>query len=157
MRCSMLNLQSEGHGLMNMGPRLSLSRHTQDRCRSISWLKYDPNVNRTAKSYFTTIVNKKQKQSETKLDGSPTVRALRSNGGQSQWRLTALTNEAMGSKVVWVVNDGEWRNERERWPGTRIPSTHRSTHVISRLDMYRTKVLMYHTTVLMARLTKVRR
>ncbi len=25
----MLNLQSEGHGLKNMGPRLSLSRHTQ--------------------------------------------------------------------------------------------------------------------------------
>ena len=31
---------------------------------------YDPSVNRTAESYFTTIVNKKQKQSETKLDGS---------------------------------------------------------------------------------------
>jgi hypothetical protein len=29
MRCSMLNLQSEGHGLKNMGPKLSLSRHTQ--------------------------------------------------------------------------------------------------------------------------------
>jgi hypothetical protein len=25
----MINLQSEGHGLKNMGPRLSLSRHTQ--------------------------------------------------------------------------------------------------------------------------------
>jgi hypothetical protein len=25
----MLNLQLEGHGLTNMGPRLSLSRHTQ--------------------------------------------------------------------------------------------------------------------------------
>jgi hypothetical protein len=62
----MLNLQLEGHGLKNMGPRLSLSRHTQDRCRSISWLKYDSSVNRTAKSNFTTIVNKKQKQSETK-------------------------------------------------------------------------------------------
>ncbi len=71
MRCSMLNLQSEGHGLKNMGPRLSLSRHTQDRYRSISQLKYDPSVNQTAKSYFTTIVNKKQKQSETKLDGNP--------------------------------------------------------------------------------------
>ena len=52
--------------LKNMGPRLSLSRHTQDRCRSISRLKYDPSVNQTAKSYFTTIVNKQQKQSETK-------------------------------------------------------------------------------------------
>ncbi len=41
-----------------------------DRCRSISWLKYDPSVNQTAKSYFMTPVNKKQKQSETKLDGS---------------------------------------------------------------------------------------
>ncbi len=28
-------------------------------------------VYQTAKSYFTTIVNKKQKQSDTKLDGSP--------------------------------------------------------------------------------------
>ncbi len=59
----MLNLQLEGHGLKNMGPRLSLSRHTQDRCRSISRRKYDPSVDRTAKSYFTTIVKKKQKQS----------------------------------------------------------------------------------------------
>ena len=67
----MLNLQSEGHGLKNIGPRLSISRHTEDRCRAISRLKYDPSVNGTAKSYFTTIVNKKQKQSETKLDGSP--------------------------------------------------------------------------------------
>jgi hypothetical protein len=57
----MLNLQLEGHGLKNMGPRLSLSRHTQDHCRSISWLKYDPSVNRTAESYFTTKVNKKSK------------------------------------------------------------------------------------------------
>jgi hypothetical protein len=30
-------------------------------------------------------------------------------------------------------------------------------HVVSRLDMYRTKVLRYRTMVLMARLTKVRR
>ncbi len=30
-------------------------------------------------------------------------------------------------------------------------------HVVSRLDMYRTKVLMYRMMVLMARLTKVRR
>ena len=67
----MLNLPSEGHGLKNIGPRLSLSRHTKDHCRAIPRLKYDPSVNGTAKSYFTTIVNKKQKQSETKLDGSP--------------------------------------------------------------------------------------
>jgi hypothetical protein len=67
----MLNLQLEGHGLKNMGPRLSLSRHTQDRRRSISRLKYDPSVNQTAKSYFATKVNNKQKQSETKLDDSP--------------------------------------------------------------------------------------
>ena len=65
------NLQSEGHGLKNIGPRLSLSKHTEDRCRAISRLKYDPSIIRTAKSYFTTIVNNKQKQSETKLDGSP--------------------------------------------------------------------------------------
>jgi hypothetical protein len=45
-------------------------KHTQDRCRSIAWLKYDPSVNQTAESYLTTKVNKKQKQSETKLDGS---------------------------------------------------------------------------------------
>ncbi len=67
----MLNLQSEGHGLKNIGPRLSLSRHTEDHCRAISRFKYDPSGNRTAKSYFKIIVNKKQKQSETKLDGSP--------------------------------------------------------------------------------------
>ncbi len=66
----MLNLQLEGHGLKNIGPILSLSRHTQDHCRSISRLKYDLSVNQTAKSYLATIVNKKQKQSETKLDSS---------------------------------------------------------------------------------------
>ncbi len=56
--------------MKNMGPRLSLLKAYTDRCRSISRLKYDPSVNQTAKSYFTTIVNKKQKQSETKLDVS---------------------------------------------------------------------------------------
>jgi hypothetical protein len=56
-----------------MGPRLSLSRHTQDCCRAISRLKYDPSVNQTAKSYFMLVVNKKHKQSETKLDGSPKI------------------------------------------------------------------------------------
>jgi hypothetical protein len=33
----------------------------------------------------------------------------------------------------------------------------RSMLVVGRLDMYRTKVLLYRTMVLMARLTKVRR
>jgi hypothetical protein len=33
-------------------------------------MAYD-SVNQTAKSYFMTIVNKKQKHSETKLDGCP--------------------------------------------------------------------------------------
>ncbi len=45
-------------------------RHTHYRCRSISRFKYDPSVNRTAESSFTTIVNKKRKQSKTKMDGS---------------------------------------------------------------------------------------
>ena len=44
-----------------MGPRLSLSKSYTDHCRSISRLKYDPSVNRTAESYFTTKVNKKSK------------------------------------------------------------------------------------------------
>jgi hypothetical protein len=43
-----------------MGLRLSLSKAYTDRCRSISRLKYDLSVNRTAESYFTTKVNKKQ-------------------------------------------------------------------------------------------------
>ncbi len=55
--------------MKNMGPRLSLSK-AYTRPRSISWLKYDPSVDQTAESYLTTKVNKKQKQSETKLDGS---------------------------------------------------------------------------------------
>ncbi len=61
MRCSMLNLLSEGCNLKNMGPRLSLSKAYQYHCRSISWLWYDPSVNRTAQSYFTMKVNKKSK------------------------------------------------------------------------------------------------
>jgi hypothetical protein len=50
-----------------------------------------------------------------------------------------------------------WRLRRSR--SMRRPRRSRSMHgpVVGRLDMYRTKVLMYHTIVLMARLTKVRR
>ncbi len=56
--------------MKNMGLRLSLLKAYTDRCRAISRLKYNPSVNQIAKSYFTTIVNEEQKQSETKLDGS---------------------------------------------------------------------------------------
>ncbi len=52
--------------------------------------------------------------------------ALRREGGQSRWRLMALTNNAMGSNVVGVLEDVERRKEWEMWSGTRIPSTHRS-------------------------------
>jgi hypothetical protein len=45
-------------------------RHTHTIAVAISWLEYDPSINQTAESYFTTKVNKKSKQSETKLDGS---------------------------------------------------------------------------------------
>ncbi len=46
-------------------------RHTQYplQINLTAWV-YDPSVNRTAESYFTTKVNKRQKQSEIKLDGS---------------------------------------------------------------------------------------
>jgi len=36
-------------------------KHTQDHCRSISSLEYDPSVNQTAESYFRTKVNNKSK------------------------------------------------------------------------------------------------
>jgi len=36
-------------------------KHTQDHCRSISLLEYDPSVNQTAESYFRTKVNNKSK------------------------------------------------------------------------------------------------
>jgi hypothetical protein len=38
-----------------------------------------------------------------------------------------------------------------------LQDDHEEVSVVSRLDMYRTKVLMYHTMVLLAHLTKVRR
>jgi hypothetical protein len=58
-------------------------------------------------------------------------------GFEKQWwavamEMMARTNEATGLKVVWVVDDREQRNKWERWPGTRIPSTHRSTQVEGR-------------------------
>ena len=52
-----------------MGPKFSLSKAYTIPLQT-NRLKYDPSVNQTAESYLTTIVNKKQKQSETKLDGS---------------------------------------------------------------------------------------
>ncbi len=70
MRCSILNLQSKGYSLRTWARDCLYQRHTQDHCRSISRLNYDPSVIQTAESYLTTKVNKKQKQSETKLDGS---------------------------------------------------------------------------------------
>jgi hypothetical protein len=58
--------------------------------------------------------------------------ALRKEGGQSQWRLMALSNEAMESKVVGVDKDGDQREKCETWPGMRMPSTHKSTQVDKR-------------------------
>jgi hypothetical protein len=56
----MFNLYlDEGYGLKNMGPRLSLSKGIHITIAdAISWLGYDPSVNQTAESYFTTKVNK---------------------------------------------------------------------------------------------------
>ncbi len=42
-------------------PDCLYQRHIQYHCRSISRPKYDPSVNQTAESYFTTKVNKKSK------------------------------------------------------------------------------------------------
>ena len=113
MRCSMLNLQLEGHSLKNIGPRLSLSRHTQDRCRAISRLKYDPSVNRTAKSYFTTIVNKKQKQSETKLDGSPKYNGAHYSSHQQTWRLQSHVYRKRGWNIP-SKRDSKAQNKDQR-------------------------------------------
>ncbi len=57
---------SKDYSLKNMGPSLSLSKVYTIPLQIISRLKY---------GNFTTIVNKKQKQSETKLDSS-----LKNNG-----------------------------------------------------------------------------
>ncbi len=47
---------------MNMGPRLSLSKtYTIPLQINLTAWVYDPSVNRTAESYFTTKVNKKSK------------------------------------------------------------------------------------------------
>ncbi len=58
----MLNLYLEGYGLKNMGLRLSLSKaYTIPlQINLVAWV-YDPSVNQTAESYFTTKVNKKSK------------------------------------------------------------------------------------------------
>jgi hypothetical protein len=51
----------EGYGLKNTGPRLSISKADTILSDAISWLEYDPSVNQTAESYFTTKVNKNSK------------------------------------------------------------------------------------------------
>jgi hypothetical protein len=61
MRCSMLNLLLEGHGLKNMGPRLSLSKAYTIPLQINLQLEYDPSVNQTAENYFTTKVNENSK------------------------------------------------------------------------------------------------
>ncbi len=57
----MLNLQSEGHGLKNMGPRLSLLRHTQTLEDQSHGLSMTPVPIKQLKATFMTRVNKKQK------------------------------------------------------------------------------------------------
>ncbi len=57
--------------MKNIGPRLSDQWHTHTVTDVISRLGYDPSVNQTAESYFTTEVNKNSKSSQRqKLDGS---------------------------------------------------------------------------------------
>jgi hypothetical protein len=46
-----------------MGPRLSDQWYTHTVANAISWLGYDPSVNRTAESYFTTKINMNSKSS----------------------------------------------------------------------------------------------
>ncbi len=47
-----------------MGPKLSDQRHTHTVADVISRLGYDPSVNQTAESYFTTKVNRNSKSSQ---------------------------------------------------------------------------------------------
>ena len=70
MRRSILNLQSEGYSLKNMGPRLSLSRHTQTVADQSHGLSMTPVSIEQLRTPLRQESNKKQKQSETKLDGS---------------------------------------------------------------------------------------
>ncbi len=55
----------------------------------------------------------------------------------------------------WLVTDPVLALVPKKYLYWRLPTP--IDCVVSRLDMYRTKVLMYHTMVLLARLTKVRR
>ncbi len=54
------------------GPKIVFIKgiHNTLQINLTAWVYDHPSVNRTAKSYFTTKVNRSQRQSETKLDGS---------------------------------------------------------------------------------------
>ncbi len=67
------------------------------------------------------------------LVGCKSASAFNRVGGQSQWRLRVLTNKATGSKVDTCGEGKEQRKVCETRPGSRTPSTHKSTHEIRRL------------------------
>ncbi len=67
----MLNLQSEGYGLKNMGPRLSLSRHKQTVADQSHSLSMTPVSIKQLRATLRQESMRSKKQSETKLDGSP--------------------------------------------------------------------------------------
>jgi hypothetical protein len=67
-----------------MGKRLADQRHTHTVADAISRLGYDPSVNQTAESYFTTKVNKNSKAVKDKTGRQ----------SQIQWcKLKVVTNK----------------------------------------------------------------
>jgi hypothetical protein len=82
-------------------------RHTQYRCKSISWLDYDPSVNQTAESYFTSKVNKKSKA----------VRDKTGRQSQIQWcKLKVVTSKHEDFNLMFTNHrkeDGIYPSRKE--------------------------------------------
>jgi hypothetical protein len=85
-----------------MGPRLSLSKAYTIllQINLTAWV-YDPSVNQTAKSYFTMKVNKSQKQSETKLDGS--LKYYGANCSHQQTKILISSLQTMERRMEYTL------------------------------------------------------
>ncbi len=93
-----------------MGPRLSDQRHTQYIADAISRLGYDPCVNQTAESYFTTKVNQNSKA----------VRDKTGRQSQIQWCKLKVVTSKHGDFNLVITNH---RKEDGIYPlRTKIPS-----------------------------------
>ncbi len=102
-------------------------KHTQYRCRSISRLEYDPSVNQTAESYFTTKVNKKSKAVRDKTEWQSQIQwcKLKVVTSKHEDFNLMLTNHRKEDGILPLKRDSKAQNKDQRSIVTTCKNTYK--------------------------------